>query len=474
MGTNTDVIKTSYAAFASGDLDRALACFSPGIEWTHPDGMADFGLGGTKNGLGEVRRFMARARTVFSEIRAEPREFLESGQRVVVLGTHHMRGRESGVAGTVEFAHTWWFVDGMATHFADVHDSAEVRRLVAPGPAGPPVSDWRAHIIQLGLGFWPAKVVQAAVELGVFTELAVARGDAVELGARLGLHPRGTRDFLDTLVSLGLLDREAGRYRNTAATAAFLDRANQETYVGGILELASELWYPSWAGLTTALRTGAPQNNAGDGATDPFDVLYADPDRARRFQRAMSAGAAASATALPDRLPWAEFGTVVDVGCSDGALLARLLRQHPHLTGTGFDLRQVRPGFEETVKEFDLAERMSFAPGSFFTDALPRADVVVLGHVLHDWDLETKRMLLRKAREALAPDGLVVVYDTLIDDERRERTSALLMSLHMLLESPGGFDYTEADCLTWLAEAGFRDCRVEHLAGPDYLVTGRR
>jgi ketosteroid isomerase-like protein/SAM-dependent methyltransferase len=471
LGTNTDIIKASYAAFAEGDLDTALACFSPGIEWTHPDGMADFGLGGTKKGLDEVRRFMARARTVFSEIRAQPREFLASGQRVVVLGTHHMRGRESGVAGTVAFTHTWWFVDGMATHFADIHDSAEVRNIVAP--AGPAVSDWRAHIIQLGLGFWPAKVVQAAVELGVFTELASAPGDADELGTRLGLHPRGTRDFLDTLVSLGLLDRVAGRYRNTAAAAAFLDRANQETYLGGILELASELWYPSWGRLTTALRTGARQNNTGDDGTDPFDVLYADPDRARRFQRAMAAGAAGSATALTDRLPWDRVATVADIGCSGGALLATVLKRHRHLTGVGFDLPQMRPGFEETVKEFDLAERMLFVPGNFFTDALPRADVLVLGHVLHDWDLETKRMLLRKAREALPPGGLVAIYDTLIDDERRTRTEALLMSLHMLLESPGGFDYTEADCLTWLTEAGFRDCRVEHLAGPDHLVTAR-
>jgi ketosteroid isomerase-like protein/SAM-dependent methyltransferase len=470
VGTNTDIIKASYAAFARGEVDAALACFSPDIEWTHPDGMADFGLGGTRKGLDEVRRFMARARTVFSEIRGEPREFLESGQRVVVLGSHHMRGRESGVAGTVPYVHTWWFADGLATHFSDVHDTAEVRRIVAPGPVVP---DWGGHIIQLGLGFWPARVVQSAVELGVFTELAVAPGNGSELSERLGLHPRGTRDFLDTLVSLGLLAREGDRYRNTAAAASFLDRATPETYLGGILELAGELWYPSWGRLTTALRTGEPQNNTGEGDTDSFGVLYADPDRARRFGRAMAAGAAASAGALADRLRWEEVRTVVDIGCSAGALLATVLTRHSHLTGVGFDLAPVGPGFEETAKEFGLAGRMSFMAGDFFADALPAADVLVLGHVLHDWDLATKRTLLRKAREALAPGGRVVIYDTLIDDDRRERTQSLLMSLHMLLESPGGFDYTEADCLAWLAEAGFRDCSVEHLAGPDYLVTGR-
>ncbi|ONI91997.1 methyltransferase [Actinosynnema sp. ALI-1.44] len=336
------------------------------------------------------------------------------------------------------------------------------------------MADWRAHIVQVGLGFWPARVLQAAAELGVFTELAVAPGNTADLSARLGLHPRGARDFLDTLVSLGLLDRVGGQYRNTAAAATFLDRARPDMYLGGILELASELWYPSWGRLTTALRTGEPQNNIGTGDGDPFDVLYADPDRARRFQRAMSAGAAGSAAALPDHLPWARVATVTDVGCSEGAVLAHLLTRHPHLTGIGFDLPPVRAGFDETVRQFDLTGRMSFVPGDFFADPLPGADVVVLGHVLHDWDAEAKRMLLRNAYAALPADGLVVVYDTLIDNDRRERTEALLMSLHMLLESPGGFDYTEDDCLTWLAEAGFVDGRVTHLAGPDYLVTGRK
>jgi ketosteroid isomerase-like protein/SAM-dependent methyltransferase len=470
MGTNTDTIKASYAAFARGEVDTALACFAPDIEWTHPDGMADFGLGGTRKGIAEVREFMARARTVFSEIRGEPSEFLESGDRVVVLGRHHMRGRESGLAATVPYVHTWLFADGTATHFTDHHDTAAVRAIVAPGP---PVPDWRAHIIRTGLGFWPARVLQVAAELGLFTELAVAPSDAPGLATRLGLHQRGVRDFLDALVSLSLLEREDGVYRNTAAAAALLDRAKPEDYLGGILEVAGELWYPSWGRLATALRTGEPQNNAGEHGEDPFAVLYSDPDRARRFFRAMSAGAAASAAALPEKLDWSAVGTVADIGCSEGALLARLLRAYPHLIGVGFDLPPARAGFAETVERFDLGERMSFRAGSFFTDELPRADVLVLGHVLHDWDLDTKRVLLRAARAALPPGGLVVVYDTLIDDDRRHRTEALLMSLHMLLESPGGFDYTESDCRTWLAEAGFHDVTIDHLAGPDHVVIAR-
>lgn len=288
MSTNSEIIRASYAAFHRGDVDAAMALFAPDIEWTHPDGMNDFGLGGTKKGHGEVRAFMARARTVFRELRPDPQEFVESGDRVVVFGAHHMRGARSGVAGTVPFVHSWRLVDGRATHFEDTHDTAAVRRIVQPGAE---VADWRDHLIQSGLGFWRAKVLLSAVELGVFTEL----GDDTELDAgalreRLGLHGRGLRDFLDALVSLGLLERDAGRYRNTAAAAAFLDRARPKTYVGGLLEVANERWYDVWGNLTTALRTGARQDNtvqggAVEGGVDPFEVLYADPERSARSRR---------------------------------------------------------------------------------------------------------------------------------------------------------------------------------------------
>ena len=119
-----------------------------------------------------------------------------------------------------------------------------------------------------------------------------------------------------------------------------------------------------------------------------------------------------------------------------------------------------------------LADRVRFAGGSFFTDELPQADVLLFGHILHDWDLEAKLMLLHKAYAALPPGGAVVVYDAIIDDERKQNAFGLLMSLNMLIETPGGFDYTGADCIGWMQQAGFKECRVEHLVGPDSMVVG--
>ncbi|MCQ4041201.1 acetylserotonin O-methyltransferase [Streptantibioticus rubrisoli] len=329
------------------------------------------------------------------------------------------------------------------------------------------------RILRVGLGFWDANTLLSAVELDVFGELAERPLDGEELRLRTGLHPRGAQDFLDALVALGFLDRDAsGRYANTPDTARFLVRGAPE-YIGGMLEMATHQLYPSWARLTEALRTGEPQRDEA-GQNHMFDHMYADDDQRRTFQRAMTSLSSRPIAKIAERFPWPKYRTVADIGCSEGALLTGVLRRHAHLSGTGFDLPPVRPHFEEYVTSAGLTGRLSFRAGDFFADPLPRADVLVFGHVLHDWDLPTKRMLLKKAYEALPADGAVIVFETLIDDERRENDFGLLMSLNMLVETKGGFDYTGADCRAWLAEAGFRDSRVEHLDGPDSMVVGTK
>lgn len=325
-------------------------------------------------------------------------------------------------------------------------------------------------ILKLGLGFWGSKALLSAVELGVFTELAREPADAETLTTRLQLHPRGARDFFDALVALGMLERADGIYRNTPETDVFLDRS-KPSYIGGILEMSNARLYGFWGSLTEALRTGAPQNEA-KGGTNPFDELYADPDRLRQFLAAMSGISMGAANAIAAQFPWERYRTFYDVGCAQGCLPVQVARAHAHLTGGGFDLPAVRPVFEEYVAGAGLAERLTFHGGSFFEDALPQADVLVMGHILHDWDLEQKRMLIRKAYEALPEGGALVIYEALIDDDRRQNALGLLMSLNMLIETPGGFDYTGADCRGWLAEAGFRESYVEHLVGPDSMVVG--
>jgi O-methyltransferase domain/Dimerisation domain len=325
-------------------------------------------------------------------------------------------------------------------------------------------------ILPLGFGFWGSKTLLSAVELGVFSALAAGPLEAQTLVDRLGLHPRGARDFLDALVALRLLERSGTQYANTPETARFLDRA-KPSYIGGLLEMVNQRLYPFWGGLTEALRTGQPHNEATRGENF-FTALYADPGRLAGFLQAMTSLSRGTAQALAQRFPWAHDHTFVDVGTAEGGVPVQVALAHRHLAGGGFDLPPVRPFFEQHVAAHGLGDRLHFYAGDFFQDALPPADVLIMGLILHDWNLEDKRLLLRKAYEALPAGGALIVYEALIDDQRREHAFGLLMRLNMLIETPGGFDYTGADCVAWMRAAGFRDPRVEPLLGPYAMVVG--
>ena len=325
-------------------------------------------------------------------------------------------------------------------------------------------------ILKLGLGFWASKTLLSAVELGLFSLLARGPLDAHTLADHLGLHPRSARDFFDTLVALKMLERNGEVYSNTAEADLFLDR-EKPTYVGGVLEMANQRLYPFWGSLTEALRTGKPQNEVKQGE-NLFAALYADEDRLRSFLKGMTGLSLGAAIAIAEKFPWDQYKTFLDVGTAQGGVPVQIALAHPHLTGGGFDLPIVRPIFEEYVNSHGLGDRLRFYTGDFFNDPLPEADVIVMGHILHDWSLEDKLMLLSKAYDAIPKGGAVIIYDSIIDDDRRENVFGLLMSLNMLIETPDGFDYTGADCKRWMREVGFEQTRVEHLIGPDSMVIG--
>jgi len=327
-------------------------------------------------------------------------------------------------------------------------------------------------ILQLGLAFWGSKTLLSAVELGLFTHLATGPRDAETIAARLDLHPRGATDFLDALVALGMLDRVDNGYRNAPAAELFLDR-NKTSYVGGLLEMANARLYPFWGSLTEALRSGHPQNETKVGENF-FSALYDDADRLEQFLHAMTGISMGDAQAIADRFPWDRYKTVIDIGTAEGCLPVQVALRHPHLTGGGFDLPGVAPIFDKYVASAGLSDRLEFYPGDFFADPLPVADVLVMGHLLHDWSLEEKLVLLRKAYEALPAGGALIVYESIIDNERRTNAFGLLMSLNMLIETQAGFDYTGADCQSWMTDVGFDHTYVEPLAGPDSMVVGTK
>jgi hypothetical protein len=328
-------------------------------------------------------------------------------------------------------------------------------------------------ILQAGLGFWSSKILLSAVEMGLFTELAKGPQSLENIQGRIGLHPRSARDFLDALAALGFLRRKGGEYSNTPATDQFLDK-HKPSYIGGMLEMANQRLYGHWGHLTEALRTGRPQNESREGGALTFEALYADPARLKSFLEAMSGCSHGASIAIASKFPWARYRTFADVGTAQGDLAVQIALANSHLSGIGFDLAEVGPIFEEYAEKNGVAGRLHFVAGSFFEQPLPKADVILMGHILHDWGMDDKRMLIRKAYEAVPEGGALIVYESLIDDDRSQNAFGLMMSLNMLIETADGFDYTGADCQGWMKEAGFRETRVEHLIGPDSMVIGIR
>lgn len=326
------------------------------------------------------------------------------------------------------------------------------------------------EIMHLAMGFWASKTLLSAVELELFSVLAKGPLDCGDLAARLGIHRRGARDFFDALTALNMLVREGDRYKNAPATDVFLDR-NKPSYIGGFLKIANNRLYPMWESLIEGLRSGKPENETKGGG-DLFATLYADPEKLAEFLGAMTGISIGVATVIHEKFPWKDYKTFVDIGCAQGAAPVQIALKNAHLTGCGFDLPPVGPVFENYVKSFGLEQRLHFHAGDFRVDELPTGDVLVMGHILHNWELERRKMLLDKAYRALPKGGALIIYEWIIDEDRRESALSLLMSLHMLLETPGGKNFTGSECCTWMREAGFRNIRVEHLVGPNSMVVG--
>jgi predicted O-methyltransferase YrrM len=325
-----------------------------------------------------------------------------------------------------------------------------------------------SHILEVGFSFWASKVLLTAVKLDVFTHLGDRAMTGEELGKALDIHPRGIFDFFDALVALGFLYRDGnsaqGRYRNTEATAQFLNK-QQEGYIGGILEMCNDRLFHFWGDLEDALKTGQPQNELKHSQKSMFEALYEDASRLEQFINAMAGISQGNFQVFANKFDFSNYHTLCDVGGASGLLSKLVAQQHPHMQCITFDLPEVTPIAQKAIEQAKLSDRIQVVSGNFLTDSLPKADVITMGMILHDWNLEKKKHLIRLVYEALPENGAFVAIENLIDDDRRNNAFGLLMSLNMLIEFGDAFDFTGADFWGWCQEAGFKRYEVLHLAG---------
>lgn len=322
-----------------------------------------------------------------------------------------------------------------------------------------------ATVNDLGLGFASAKILLTALELGLFTELADGPRTGPELCERLGLHGRGSIDFLTALNAFGLLEREGEVYRNTPIASASLVRG--PGYAGGFLEGANFSLYPAWARLGDALRSGAPQN-IGD-----FEQMLDDPEGQRRYLAMMDSLSGPLASDLLAAVDWPAYKTVADVGGARGNMVSLLLREYEHLDGMVFDRPQNESACAEHTVALGAGDRVRFIGGDFITDELPETDVLIIGHVLADFSVQQRKSLVHKAFHAVRPGGRFLVYDPMPDEEHPDVASTIA-SLHMLVMSPAGSGYRPRDCVEWMTESGFSETSVHRLGLGNTLVVAHR
>jgi hypothetical protein len=326
-----------------------------------------------------------------------------------------------------------------------------------------------SHIMETATAFWASKVLLTAVEFDLFSLLADRSLTATQIGEMLELHPRGRYDFLDCLLALGFLERQGDGpgavYGNTPETSAFLNKSSP-AYIGGLPEMLNARLFGFWNDLGKALKTGEPQSEVKVRGKPIFEELYASETKLGTFLESMTGFQAANFTQLAENFDFSRYRSVSDIGGALALLSRTVAARHDHLTFNTFDLPVVAPLAQKHVDAAGMTDRITVIPGDFFQDELPRADVITMGNILHDWNLEKKKLLIRKAYDALPEGGAFIAVENLIDDARRENAFGLLMSLNMLIEFGDAFDYTAENFREWCREAGFTDFEVIPLAGP--------
>ena len=334
-----------------------------------------------------------------------------------------------------------------------------------------------SRIMQIGMGFWASKTLLTAVNMNLFTHLATGQKSGHQIQQLLGLHERSLFDFLDTLVALGFLQRtgikENAIYSNSQDADLFLDK-NKLTYIGGILEMSNNRLYPFWNNLEEALKTGKPQNESKSGEAPLFEAIYSDENRLKEFLHAMGGVQAGNFDFFARNFDFSGFNSHCDIGGSGGNLCVHIARNNQHIKSTSFDLPQVAPIAQNNFKALGLDDRIKAVSGDFFKDNLPKAELITMSNVLHDWGHKDKKMLIQKAYDALPDHGAFVVIENVIDNERSKNAFGLMMSLNMLIETDLGFDYSLTDFEEWAGEAGFKKISVMPLTGPASALIARK
>ena len=322
---------------------------------------------------------------------------------------------------------------------------------------------WTAdEVLELGREHQAACVLAAAVDLDVFAALADGPHSAADVAAVRGTDVRATTILLDALVSLALLSKRADEYHASADVIALLTDTGAQSVLAMARHQANCL--RRWAQLPQVVRNGLP-------ATRTPSVRGATADQAAFIEGMKTVSLPLLGNVIESIRPL-RFRHLLDVGGASGTWTIALLREVPGATATLFDLPDVLPMARERLADAGMADRVTLAPGDFYTDPLPAgADFVWLGAIVHQNSREQNRDLFAKAHAALETHGVVMIRDIVMDHTRTRPPAGAMFAVNMLVNTPGGSTYTFLELREDLLAAGFADpTLVCHGDGMDSIV----
>jgi 3-hydroxy-5-methyl-1-naphthoate 3-O-methyltransferase len=323
----------------------------------------------------------------------------------------------------------------------------------------------------LGLGFMAARTLHVALELRLFTHLAVGAQPLVQVAQALGLAERAAGRLLYACAALGLVQATGGVFRNTPLTQKYLVEG-QPTFIGSYLHMFDALGYHRWEQMGASLRLNGPV----DDISHPYRYLADAAEDAATFSAAQHAGSRSLGHALARRVDFAPFTCLLDLGGGSGAYTVAILHRYPHLRAILFDFPQVGHLAETVMHQEGLTDRVQIVGGDYEHDMLPAGpDVVLWSGNLHASSPESCRRVLTRLHALLPPGGMVLIHDYLLDDTRSGPLIPALLALHLTLVSEDGQVYSGAELCDLLAQAGFEAVRIEpFLAGHSSLVIAQR
>jgi SAM-dependent methyltransferase len=307
-----------------------------------------------------------------------------------------------------------------------------------------------AELLQLSGGYWGACALHAGVKLDLFTPLVPGPLSASQFADLRGCDRRALGMLLDSLTALGFLLKAGDTYTSTSFAATYLARTSPD-YLGHII-LHHHHLMAGWARLDEAVRSGAPVRDR---------VSHGDDEQTREsFEMGMFNLAMLIAPRIVAHIDLRGRRRLLDLGGGPGTYAIHFCRQNPDLSAVVYDLPTTRPFAESTIARFGLADRISFVAADFDQDDIRGGfDVAWLSHILHGEGPDGCAAIIRKTVAALDPGGLILVQEFILDDTKDGPLFPALFSLNMLLGTPDGQAYSQAELMGMLAGAGVGEIR---------------